>query len=897
MEFQGEGNNVNATPITVQLQPSPDLQVSAIEIPERAIVGQQFTLNYTVTNQGLGDTSDTETTWQDQIYLSRDQFLDPNSDYFVSYVDREGGLTAGDSYSVETTITPPSWLTGPFYVFVLTDPPNYDLDRDIFIGDVFEGKLETNNASPSTNPVLLELPPPADLQVDSISIPHQGISGAPITIEWTVTNHGEYQASGQWEDAVYLSEDAIWDIGDAYLGKAEFSTDTIAPNQSYDNQLTANLPPLAPGEYRVIVRPDIRNQIYEGTNEANNFTASSNIITTTVQELQLGVPLEIAWDGTARLFQISVDEGETLQIDLANYAENGANELFIRHNAVSTATTYDYSYSGPLAPDQTVIVPDTEPGTYYILAKGFSPEENENSATLSATLLPFAITDVTRDRGGDSQYVTLDIGGAQFHASAIPKLIRPGIAEFEPVNWEVIDGTHIRAIFDFTDAPHGLYDVTVINPDESAVVPYRYLIERAIEPDVTVGIGGPRILGLGDTGTYGISVASLTNIDTPYVYLDFGVPSKLGVENSRTNNILYSLVPQGVRESTGIEELPYLSFTSNLRGAPEEGGDKDIPWASLVPDVDTGQNILAPGYIFDLPNGNYTGRTFNVQIYPGINEIQAALGDSDDIVDAILQELEASGAPDPGIADALNAGALDKLDFLGLIDAAGLDEFVAFQFNTQATAIALTRAEFIAQQTDQALQLRASILADTTASPSLINLAADEQTWTTAYLAALESAGLLRPESEAPPIRQQPLVISLLATLATGILIGNGESEIVTDGNLVSFFEQIKTWYGTELPYSGQPLPENSHSVDFNVYVPFGDVKLGLPPYVAVPPPSFATFTNLAGGNSELVSLTGPLGAGAEGFVPQSVPLPYTIRFENPPPPMPPWEKYGLLAN
>jgi len=160
LEFQGEGNNVNATPITVQLQPSPDLQVSAIEIPERAIVGQQFTLNYTVTNQGLGDTSNTETTWQDQIYLSRDQFLDPNSDYFVSYVDREGGLTAGDSYSVETTITPPSWLTGPFYVFVLTDPPNYDLDRDIFIGDVFEGKLETNNASPSTNPILLELPPP-----------------------------------------------------------------------------------------------------------------------------------------------------------------------------------------------------------------------------------------------------------------------------------------------------------------------------------------------------------------------------------------------------------------------------------------------------------------------------------------------------------------------------------------------------------------------------------------------------------------------------------------------------------------------------------------------------------------------------------------------------------------
>ena len=53
------------------------------------------------------------------------------------------------------------------------------------------------------------------------------------------------------------------------------------------------------------------------------------------------------------------------------------------------------------------------------------------------------------------------------------------------------DATKIMAIFDLRDAPHGLYDVKVINPGgQEAIVPYRYLVERALEPDVTIGMGG-----------------------------------------------------------------------------------------------------------------------------------------------------------------------------------------------------------------------------------------------------------------------------------------------------------------------------------------------------------------------------------------------------------------------
>ena len=86
-------------------------------------------------------------------------------------------------------------------------------------------------------------------------------------------------------------------------------------------------------------------------------------------------------------------------------------------------------------------------------------------------------------------------------------LTQEQIAEYEAVNYEWIDATEIRAVFDLRDAPHGLYDVYVINPDgRESVLPHRYLVESAQPLDLTVGMGGPSELGLGETGWYGFGI-------------------------------------------------------------------------------------------------------------------------------------------------------------------------------------------------------------------------------------------------------------------------------------------------------------------------------------------------------------------------------------------------------
>nr|WP_013334799.1 CARDB domain-containing protein [Gloeothece verrucosa]ADN18050.1 YD repeat protein [Gloeothece verrucosa PCC 7822] len=848
-EFKDEGNNIKSISLPIKGRPFPDLQVGSIIIPERATIGQTFDLTYTVTNRGTGSTPISQSHWQDLIYLSRDEYLDVNSDYYLDFVPQNNKiLNPLDSYTINKTLSIPTYLTGPFYVFVITDPAEFKAKG----GKVFEGNGEGNNATASKQPLLLELPPPSDLVVNEITVPSTLTPGSSISIDWTVTNTGINAANGKWTDAVYLSTDSIWDIDDLLLGRVEYKEGTLAPNHSYKQTLETVGVPLKPGQYRLIVRPDIYNQIYEADGEANNYTTSASPLTITVDDLHLNTPITTSLkDKDWKLYQLQVQAGQTLKIEVDSQDNNSLNELFVRYGDVPTGTVYDAAYTGQLNADPSAIIPTTGAGTYYILVR-HTLGGNSTPTTIKASVLPFSITDVVSDIGGDSRYVTTNIKGAQFKPGAIVKLIRPGIAEYTPVNYKVVDSTQITAIFDLRDANHGLYDVKVTNPDgSSAIVPYRYLVERTIEPDVTVGLGGPRIITPGGTGTYGLSVTSLTNIDTPYVHFQFGVP-ELG-----NNDFVYGLFNSTVTQAAGINKLPYLQLTSNLRGQPPNT-PANLPWASLISNINTNGVNLAPGYVFDLPTTTTTGSTFNIQTYPGLTQLLALQPDA-------FKEL--------------------------LPDEHGS---IAFKFNILASATALTRSEFITTQTAEALRLRTGILKDATTSIVLKNLAADKDTWTTAYLAALEEAGLLRDEDEAPPIRTNPLVTSLMSTLATGILLGANGEQILTDGNLISFFSKIRTWYGdnpnligsTELPSASNynlGLSSPTHFETFNIYVPYGKARVDLPAGATVPPPNFNRFFTPDGTIGELGRLIGPVGVSQQGFIPTSQALPYTIQFENSP--------------
>ena len=257
----------------------------------------------------------------------------------------------------------------------------------------------------------------------------------------------------------------------------------------------------------------------------------------TVPTLQLDAPFaDTLIVGGERIYRIMVPAGETLEVNLVSADKTIANELYVRHMGMPNSIAYDGAFEGHLWSDQTARVPLTQAGTYYILvrsagwqdaARELAPgaEAVTSGITLTARLLPFSIREVAPDTGGDSRYVTLEVKGARFSPSAIVKLVRPQIAEYEAVTYQVVDATRIICTFDLTGAPHGLYDVKVINPDgAAATIAYRYLVEEAEPFSLTVGLGGPKELEFGEVGWYGFGVYSLTNVDMPYVHFEFSMP-------------------------------------------------------------------------------------------------------------------------------------------------------------------------------------------------------------------------------------------------------------------------------------------------------------------------------------------------------------------------------------
>ncbi|MBW8892121.1 MAG: hypothetical protein JF617_08165, partial [Burkholderiales bacterium] len=467
LEFKDEANNTAQIALPISLATPPDLQVTTVTAPDAVYAGQDFKVDYKVDNLG-GKTPADQGNWYDMVYLSKDRFLDLNKDRYLGYVQHSGGLVAGGSYTGSLTYTAPRDLEGAYYVFVVTDPARIWGSGET--GQVLEFGKDDNNNAAAVQPMLINTPPPADLVVTNVVVPPSAKVGDEVEITFTISNSSINPAYGRWTDALYLSADNAWDLNDVQLGKVAHVGD-LGANGTYTATLKAKLPALKDGSWRVIVRPDLYNEVFEGKitytdtglnlppGEANNRTASGAAIHVDVPTLTVGQALSttLSTDQTL-VYKVSVAAGETLRVLLDSTAATGANEVYVRWNDVPTGSAFDVAYSNPVSPDQTLLVPTTKAGDYYILVRSRAGASN-TPVTLRADLLPLSITKVTPDQGGvgddDHRWVTMDIEGARFAAGALVKLSRPGEFEIEPERWQVLDATHIRAVFDLRHVPMG----------------------------------------------------------------------------------------------------------------------------------------------------------------------------------------------------------------------------------------------------------------------------------------------------------------------------------------------------------------------------------------------------------------------------------------------------------
>ena len=447
-EGSGEANNkrVSSPATVIALGPAPDLRVSAITLPtEPAYSGRQFSLGWTVQNAGDGTA---KAPWADRAFLSLDQIYDPATDIPLGYTDRNVSLVGRTEYTATQNYTIPAGVGGAYYVIVITDSTNR----------VNERQLENNNVTVSAQPLQIAHLPPVDLVVGDITIPVDGTLGQSATIKATITNNSAFLAKGGWFDAFYLSSDDQWDINDGYFGRV-LRTGDLPSGASYTAELTAPLPGVLPGNYKVIIRSDIRNNVVEG-NELNNFKATLNSFRIDVPSLTLDKASEgsIARGG-AVYYKVDVPAGETVAIEWDGAAATGAIELYASFGTMPRRSQADLVALEPYRPDQRIVISSTQGGTYYIMAFGQDVESGLSNYSIIARIVPFSVFDTSYGQGGTAGDRTIQINGAKFDRSVTVELVDAQGVTSPAVRYYRVSDTRLYATFDLRSMVRGNYSV------------------------------------------------------------------------------------------------------------------------------------------------------------------------------------------------------------------------------------------------------------------------------------------------------------------------------------------------------------------------------------------------------------------------------------------------------
>lgn len=524
-----EENNFQraSVPLVVEPAAAANLVVSSVAAPSPAVAGQQLCVSWTVTNAGGGATS--ALAWRDGVFLSRDQFLSRERDFFLGQVEREGVLASRENYSVpEACFDLPTGLSGPYFVVVSSD----------LEGLVFEGDLLEDSRAFSLDPIEVSIPPPSDLVVTEVTGPVGGGGelGEALAVSWSIQNQGGAPVEGRFFTTFFLSSDVEWDLEDAVLGRfpTELESRLDAGGEATFSAI-ARVPGVLPGSYHLIARADVFQQIPE-TAEDNNTSASNARVDLSVPTLDLDAPprTDALAGGEERFYAVEGVAGETLRIAAIHANPLAWLELYARFEALPTSGNFDVRFDAPGQSSQSLKIPDARTGTYFILVRAAAgtTDSGATSVDVEAVTIPFSVESVTPSRMGDRGRVTLTLEGSRFESGVEVSLEGAGGEVLTAREVIVADGGRLKARFALAGVPRGTYGVVAAFaggvratlPDAVEIVaaePALIAVEAAPPPSLRRGTSG---------GTWVWEIVNRGNVDADYVFLLQSVAERDGRE-------------------------------------------------------------------------------------------------------------------------------------------------------------------------------------------------------------------------------------------------------------------------------------------------------------------------------------------------------------------------------
>ncbi len=356
----------------------------------------------------------------------------------------------------------------------------------------------------------------SELAVASITVPTGSEApGQSVSVSFLVDNLSASATNlGTWTDSVYLSLSDTFDDSAVLLGRVTHQG-VVAGGTSYSETLTAPVPGLAPGAYHVYVVADSRDLLPD-PNRANNLGVGSSLLTVGFPVLTLGTPVSGTIDnGQDVYYQLNLPAGSATRIT-ASFGASDGGALYVGYQSVPTSSTFDESSASATGLAQSVLLPGTQAGTYFLLVQGGLGSAGGLPFTLSAQSLPLEVLSVDTTKGADVGTTTMTVHGSMFTAGTTLKLIPegggPSIAAASVMEE---DSSTLFATFNLNGAATGAYNLQAVAGTQTATDAGAFTVTTGSPGQLVVQMSEPNGVRPGRTGSVTIDYSNTGGSDIP----------------------------------------------------------------------------------------------------------------------------------------------------------------------------------------------------------------------------------------------------------------------------------------------------------------------------------------------------------------------------------------------
>ncbi|MGP1345991.1 MAG: CARDB domain-containing protein [Phycisphaerales bacterium] len=248
-----ESNNCQASGTVPYLR--PDLSATDVTFGATVTAGTSASFSVMISNTGPVSANPSPA-WFDSVYLSVDNQV--GSDALIGSAIRVTPAGSGSSYTANITAGIPESFSGTYWVIAQADRTNAVIESNEGAANFFVSPMQVTVVQPDR----------PNLVVSALQAVSTGVVGAPMQIDYEITNIGPAATSGFFVDRIHASIDQTLSPGDIALGDSQF-VGTLLPGESVQRSVTVKYPPV-PGNFFFIVQTDATGTINEGYDGQEN---------------------------------------------------------------------------------------------------------------------------------------------------------------------------------------------------------------------------------------------------------------------------------------------------------------------------------------------------------------------------------------------------------------------------------------------------------------------------------------------------------------------------------------------------------------------------------------------------------------------------------------------------